>query len=331
MTRHLDILDLPHGRCVGTLHRPTQQTHNIGLLWVNFGYVPRDGHGGLATQASDALAERGILCCRYDLPGLGDAPGPLPAVTHDFFPVVTGGSLTAVTVDLVKAICAREQLQGLVIGGLCGGAVNAIFTGDAAHPLVHGLILLEPEMYLTEPTESDGAIKPIHIRAWVRSQLPAEKGTALELVDRALRIKWPLEDVVKAGVRRVVPRRALNYWGWMRLLTAEGKYSRYVPLPRKAILDLVMGRSGLPSVTNMPLAVAWKRWVETKRPALVITAAGKLREVFFDKIHSGLQLPPLSATYVHVRLSGTNHIFTTGGAIEAVTGHLEKNWGLFSS
>ena len=54
--RELDVLDLPHGRCVGTLHRPRTRTSDVGLLWVNFGYVPRDGHGGLASQASDALA-----------------------------------------------------------------------------------------------------------------------------------------------------------------------------------------------------------------------------------------------------------------------------------
>lgn len=330
-TRVLDVLDLPHGRCVGTIHRPVTRTSDIGLLWVNFGYVPRDGHGGLASQASDALANDGVPCFRYDLPGLGDAPGPLPKVTHDFFPVVTGGSFTRVTVELVEAVCAREGLAGLVVAGLCGGAVNAIFTADAAKERVKGLILLEPELYQTEPKAADGTVEPMRLRSWLRQLLPADRGLALSLVDQALQAKLPMEDVMKAVVARAVPKQAFNYWGWMRLLTSEGKYSRFVPFPRRAILDFLMSRSGLPAVTNLPLAAMWKRWVEAAHPALVITAEGKLREIFFDRINAGMPVRLDTPSYVHVRLPGTNHIFTTGGAIATVTKHLETNWKLFSS
>jgi pimeloyl-ACP methyl ester carboxylesterase len=329
-TRSLDVLDLPHGRCMGTVHRPEKRTSDVGLLWVNFGYVPRDGHGGLASQASDALASHGVPCFRYDLPGLGDAPGPLPKVTHDFFPVVTGGHFTAVTVELVEALCAREALTGLVVAGLCGGAVNAIFTADAAKGRVKGLLLLEPEMYLSEPKAADGTVEPMRVRAWLRQLLPADRGFALSLVDRALQAPLPMEGVVKAVVTRAVPKQAFNYWGWMRLLTAEGKYSRFVPIPRRQILDFVMSRSGLPSVTNLPLSAAWKRWIEAGKPALVITAKGKLREIFFDRINAGMVVPLDKPSYVHVRLVGTNHIFTTGGAIATVAKHIEANWALFA-
>jgi len=329
-TRALEVLDLPHGRCVGTLHRPERRTSDVGLLWVNFGYVPRDGHGGLASQASDALARDGVPCFRFDLPGLGDAPGPLPSVTHDFFPVVTGGRFTEVTVELVEALCAREHLAGLVVAGLCGGAVNAIFTADAARGLVRGLVLLEPELYVTEPKAADGSVEPMRLRPWLRQLLPTERGPLLSLVDRALQVKLPFEAVVKAAVTRAAPKQAFNYWGWMRLLTAEGKYSRFVPLPRKPLLDFVMSRSGLPSVTNLPLSAAWKQWVEAGKPALVITAQGKLRELFFDRINAGLAVPLDRPSYAHVRLPGTNHIFTTGGAITTVTKHLEAHWRLFA-
>lgn len=328
-TRALDVLDLPHGRCVGTLHRPARRTSDVGLLWVNFGYVPRDGHGGLASQASDALADDGVPCFRYDLPGLGDAPGPLPKVTHDFFPVVTGGSFTQVTTELVEALCAREGLSGLVVAGLCGGAVNAIFTADAAKSKVKGLLLLEPEMYVTEPKAADGTVQPMRLRAWLREQLPANKSLPVSLLDTALSTKLPMEDLLKATAARVLPKQAFNYWGWMRLLTAEGKYARYVPIPRKAILDFVMSRSGLPDVTNLPLSAAWKAWLDEGKPALVITAKGKLREIFFDRINAGLPAKLQQPSYVHVRLQGTNHIFTTGGAIATVTKHIEQNWKLF--
>ena len=140
-----------------------------------------------------------------------------------------------------------------------------------------------------------------------------------------------MEEVVKATVTRVLPKQVFNYWGWMRLLTAEGKYARYVPIPRAAILDFVMSRSGLPDVTNLPLSAAWKAWLDEGKPALVITAKGKLREIFFDRINAGLPAKVDQPSYVHVRLQGTNHIFTTGGAIATVTKHIEQHWKLFSS
>ena len=69
---------------------------------------------------------------------------------------------------------------------------------------------------------------------------------------------------------------------------------------------------------------------EADRPVLVITAKSKLREIFFDRINAGLAMKLEKPSYVHVRLSGTNHIFTTGGAIATVTKHLQTNWRLFS-
>ena len=319
--RQLDVLDLPAGRCVGTLHPPQGTRSNTGLLWVNFGYVPRDGHGGLAAQASDSMARRGVPCFRYDLPGLGDAPGPLPTTTHQFFPVVTSGQLTEVTTQLVQRLCEREQLDGLVVAGLCGGAVNAIFTADAQPERVRGLVLLEPEMYVTEPKKDDDEAAPRRkTRDWVRSKLPESK-----VIDLLLSRELPYEQQLER-----LGGKVFSYWGWMRLLTLENRYGRYVPLPRKQILDFVLSRSALPAVTNLPLASAWARWVGEKRPSLIITADAKLREVFFDRINRTVLAGIDRERYVHVRVPGTNHIFTNGGAIATVTSLLERHWQLFT-
>ncbi len=306
VTRRIDVLDLPAGRCVGTVHEPLGTRARLGLLWVNFGYVPRDGHGGLAASASDAMARRGVPSFRYDLPGLGDAPGPLAAHTHDFFPVVTSGRFTEVTRQLVQTVCAREQLDGVVVAGLCGGAVNAIFTADAERHLVRGLVLLEPEMYVTEPKKDDGPMKRARKRDAIRAKLP-------KLLARELPYERALDTL---------GNKLFSYWGWMRLLTLENRYGRYVPLPRKKILDFVLIRSELPSVTHLPLASAWSRWVGDKRPSLVITADAKLREVFFDRINRVVLSKVDTRSMRHIRLKGTNHIFTTGGAIETVMGHI---------
>jgi hypothetical protein len=120
-----------------------------------------------------------------------------------------------------------------------------------------------------------------------------------------------------------VRSKAFSYWGWMTVLTMEHEYARYIPLPRKAILRVLMDRDELPSVANVPLVEAWQRVVARGTPTLVVTAKGKVREIFFDRINrvALARVPPRAVE--HVRLEGTNHIFTTGGAIERAIQLLE--------
>ncbi|MBK7857958.1 MAG: hypothetical protein IPJ65_04885 [Archangiaceae bacterium] len=175
-------------------------------------------------------------------------------------------------------------------------------------------MLLEPEMYVTEPKrdedeKSDAPAKPLGRRARLIAR--AEQLTGKKL---------PLQNI---------RAKVFSYWGWMRLLTMESKVGHWIPFPRKAVLDFFLSRSALPSVTNVPLASAWQQWVAEHHPALIITADSKLREVFFDRINSSVLAGIQKRRYEHVRLKHTNHIFTTGGAIETVTGHVERSWSLF--
>ncbi|MFZ5443720.1 MAG: alpha/beta hydrolase [Myxococcota bacterium] len=314
-TRELELLE----GCVGTAHRPAERTSRLGLLWVNFGYVPRDGHGGLATQVCDVMAAHGVPGFRFDLPGLGDTPGPLLPDTQQFYPFVTSGGFAPIVARLVERLCEREQLDGLIFAGLCGGAINAIYAGDAEPARVKGLVLLEPELYTTEPNKSGPEAPRQRLRDRLRERLPPQ----LPLVDALLAKHLPFEDQLRA--------KLFSYWGWMRLLTHENRYARYLPLPRKAILDFVLHRSELPAVTNLPLAHAWQRWVMAQRPVLTITAKGKLREVFFDRINEKVLSGVTRRNYEHARLENTNHIFTSGGAIATVTAHIERAWPMLTA
>lgn len=298
MTRKAVQLQIGEDLLTGTAHVPKERQSKIGMLFVNFGYVPRDGHGGLASQTCDALADHGVPAFRFDLPRIGDTPGNLPAHTHQFFDLVTSGGFTEVTSKLVQAICEQEGLDGICLGGLCGGAVTAIFAAEREPHKVKALVLLEPEMYITEP-KKEAAPDP-----------------------NAPKPRRRKRERVLAAAKRVIGKKAFNYWGWMRFLTYEGKRGQWIPLPRKMILDFVLSSSTLPDVTNMPLASAWQRYVQHKRPVLVITADQKLREVFFDRINRVVLQKVDTRTMRHIRLKGTNHIFTTGGAIETVMGHV---------
>jgi len=285
--REVFELEVAGERLVGTRHVPSAPGARMGVLLLNAGFAPRDGHGGLSAHAADALAARGIPAYRFDLPRIGDSPGPLPARILDFFELVASGGFADVTTELVRELCPREGLDRLVLGGLCGGAITAIFVGAREPARVCGLLLLEPEMYVIEP-RIDAASR--------RRRLPRLRG----------RLK----------------RQLFNYWGWMRLLANEGPRTQWIPFPRQAILAFLRGRMDLPAVTNLPLVEAWRELVRDGRPSLVITAAGKMHEIFFDRINA-VALRGLDTRSVrHVRLKRTNHIFTTGGAIEAVLSHV---------
>jgi pimeloyl-ACP methyl ester carboxylesterase len=280
-------LELSGERFVGTRHVPPVPCSRMGVLLLNAGFAPRDGHGGLSAHAADALAARGIRAYRFDLPRLGDSPGPLPARILDFFDLVASGGYTDATTELVRELCAREGIDRLVLGGLCGGAVTAIFVGARDSARICGLLLLEPEMYVIEP-RSDAAS--------TRQRRPGAGG--------------PLT------------RHLFNYWGWMRLLANEGPRTQWIPFPRRTILAFLRERMDLPPVTNLPLVEAWRELVKDGRPTLVITAAAKMHEIFFDRINSAALRGIDTRSVQHVRLEHTNHIFTTGGAIAAVLSHV---------
>ncbi len=303
MRREILQLEYDGQLLVGTYHQPlTADAPAVGFLLFNSGYVPRDGHGGLAVRVCDRLAEAGFHCFRFDLPGLGDSTGELPVENQEFYDLVTGGHFVAPTLMIERSLRERYHLSGVVLGGLCGAAVTALYAADQDTEGVIGVMLFEPEFYLTEPNgQQDASVDP---RVVVQPKLHTRR----------------------RGAPRKPARKRFHYWGWMRQLTFENDLGRYVPLPRRLILKLVLHNEKLPAVTNVPLAGAWRRLVQRRVPVLVITAEGKLREVFFDRINR-VVLAGLDTTRItRHRLAGTNHIFTTGGAIGTVA-ELAGDWG----
>ncbi len=64
---------------VGTVHEPSGDAappgNRIALLLLNAGPAPRAGNSDLSAHLCDRLAERGMVCFRFDLVGLGDSSG----------------------------------------------------------------------------------------------------------------------------------------------------------------------------------------------------------------------------------------------------------------
>ncbi|MCE9672506.1 hypothetical protein LY474_32335 [Myxococcus stipitatus] len=289
--RELIQLDARGHRLWGTYHPPPSATRRpVGVLFFNAGHVPRSGHGDLSALAADRLAAQGFPCFRVDLPGLGDSDGPLPDTTAELYQFVCQGGFVDVAGAARAELLRRYALEGMVVGGLCGAATTALYLADREPERTLGVFMFEPEFYVSE------------------QEAHAAGG---ELATRP-------EGARRQGALGRVTSKLFSYWGWMRMLTRENEYARlfrFVPFPRQKVLDWLMDWGSLPAVANVPLVRAWQRAVERGTPLLVITAEGKLRDVFFARIHRAA-LPDLRYPNLrHLRLPGTNHIFTTGGAI----------------
>jgi len=74
----------------GTCHEPSK-SGRVGLLFGNSGWLPRSGRGDLYAHLADALARDGYWTFRFDMPGLGDSDGDVPADPAELFNIFQTG------------------------------------------------------------------------------------------------------------------------------------------------------------------------------------------------------------------------------------------------
>lgn len=153
-TRELITVDVG-GVCLrGTYHRthaerpgpPAQRgmENRIGVLFLNHGFLPRAAPGDSAVYWADSFANFGYPSFRFDLAGLGDSDGDVPAQMHDY---VNAGGYAPILSATLKEIVERFSLAGVVIMGHCAGAVTALYTA-AASKECRGLVLTDPYFFL---------------------------------------------------------------------------------------------------------------------------------------------------------------------------------------
>ena len=303
-----EVLEIPiQGEMlVGTRHVPRGPAAPLGVLFINFGYAPRDGHGGLAARSCEALATRGLESFRFDLPGVGDSRGPLPGEEQQFTNLVMRGEYSALVGALVQLLCERYRLKRLVLGCLCSTAVTALFVAQREPERIAGLLLLEPQFFFSKQIASGLALN-------------GRTGTESPALDPGSAVGQGGEPPVPFLQR--IRDKYFTLWGLMRFLTHEGQSHAWLPLPRKRTLDYLLARSDLPPVTNLPAVSAWSELVRRQCPMLVITAQGQLRHRFFQLIQSNLFNGANIPSVVQIQLENTNHTFTADGASDAVIRH----------
>lgn len=269
----------------GTRHLTEGPPRDIGVLLFNGGQVPRGGHSGMSARAADRLARAGVPVFRVDLPGLGDSFGAVPVKTSVFWRSVEEGHHVSAAIAVAEHIKERYGIDRLIAGGLCGAAVNAIYLADRRPALLDGLLLLEPEFFLTP--------------------VPGE------------------EPVAPANARSVL-QKLLSRRTWLRLFSGESRYGRRLSFARRIMLRLLVRRTTLPENVNLPLALSWARVVARGVPCLVMTAEGRIREAYTEQVKRVVLDRHTMAHVRHVSLSDTNHIFTSGGAIERCAAEMTR-------
>jgi exosortase A-associated hydrolase 1 len=119
-----------------------------GVLVVVGGPQYRVGSHRQFTLLARRLAAAGIACMRFDSRGMGDSTGEMRTFEH------VEQDLRCAIETFVTQVPALRQV---VLWGLCDGASAALMFG-AQHPLVHGLVLLNPWVR-SEATLSQARIK----------------------------------------------------------------------------------------------------------------------------------------------------------------------------
>lgn len=94
-----------------------------------------------------------------DLPGLGDSEGDVPPMMLEF---INSGGYAPIVSATAQEIVERFRLSGIIIMGLCSGAVSALYAAAAGCKGCRGLVLMNPYFFLAH-------VKPkvlIELRGW---------------------------------------------------------------------------------------------------------------------------------------------------------------------
>jgi pimeloyl-ACP methyl ester carboxylesterase len=155
--RELFSLEVLGNTIHGTYHLPQDASSEVhgtvashkgtGILLISGLLAPRAGVGDSLVYWADSLAKDGYPCFRFDLPGTCDSSGAPPAELMNF---INTGSYEAATVEVIKQIRLRYDLESLILIGHCSGAVTAMFAASSCDDC-RGLVLLEPYFHLFPP------------------------------------------------------------------------------------------------------------------------------------------------------------------------------------
>ena len=146
-TRQLITLHGVGGIVRGTYHKAdgeSSEAQRTGVLILNSLSPTRAAAGDSAVYWAESLARSGYPAFRLDMPGFGDSDGNPPPELLKF---INTGGYGSIASALTKELSERFGLSGVVVVGLCAGAVSALYTA-AASKECRGLVLMDPYFHL---------------------------------------------------------------------------------------------------------------------------------------------------------------------------------------
>lgn len=178
-------------RLFGTFHTPARPRTDLpAVVLMSPGVKMRVGPGRLYVPMTDLLVARGHSVLRFDFHGLGDSEGELhEAKLADVYNHIEVGRHAVDAAAALEWLRTERGHDRFIVGGLCGGAITALF---AAHSNPAVVALLSIGMTVTLASD---AVQP------------ASELTAAALAHR----------------RRGYFKRLLSPVSWWRLLTLQSE------------------------------------------------------------------------------------------------------------
>lgn len=170
----------------GILHRPAEVAPGApGVLWLSAGQKVRQGAWRMNVVIARRLAARGVPVLRFDYHGIGDSDGPdhHGSFVMDLYGFIQTGGFKDDVVAAARFLRAEVGDRPLVLGGLCGGAISALFAATAIDD-VAGLFLAD--LPVTISSAARQRFLEEHPEELIRAR-PAEAETVMALYLRRLR------------------------------------------------------------------------------------------------------------------------------------------------
>jgi pimeloyl-ACP methyl ester carboxylesterase len=152
-TRQLITLHGLGGLVRGTHHQAegaSTERERTGILILNSLSPTRAAAGDSAVYWADSFAKSGYPTFRIDMPGFGDSDGNPPPELLTF---INSGGYGPIASALMRELSEQFGLSGVIVVGLCAGAVSALYTAGASKQC-RGLVLLDPYFHLPLPARS---------------------------------------------------------------------------------------------------------------------------------------------------------------------------------